>query len=79
MRIGIIGPGNQGRAWAKNLQDSGVDVVISLRPESTKKDWAIENKVKLVAWDELEVGQMCGNVLLYEHRCSLLKIGNLLA
>ena len=33
-RVAILGFGNQGRAQALNLQDSGVDVVVGLRPES---------------------------------------------
>ena len=34
MRIAVIGFGNQGRAQALNLQDSGLDVVVGLRPGS---------------------------------------------
>ena len=33
-RVAIIGYGNQGRAQALNLKDSGVDVVVGLRPGS---------------------------------------------
>jgi len=33
-RVAIIGYGNQGRAQALNLGDSGIDVVVGLRPES---------------------------------------------
>ena len=33
-RVAIIGFGNQGRAQALNLKDSGVDVVVGLRPGS---------------------------------------------
>ena len=36
-RIGIIGFGNQGRAQALNLRDSGVDVRIGLREESERR------------------------------------------
>ena len=31
-RVAILGYGNQGRAQALNLKDSGVDVVVGLRP-----------------------------------------------
>src|SRR5688500_11378323 len=33
-RVAIVGYGNQGRAQALNLRDSGVDVVVGLRPGS---------------------------------------------
>ena len=33
-RVAIIGYGNQGRAQALNLKDSGIDVVVGLRPGS---------------------------------------------
>src|SRR3954454_12567201 len=33
-RVAIVGYGNQGRAQALNLQDSGIDVVVGLRGES---------------------------------------------
>ena len=33
-RVAIMGFGAQGRAHAKNLADSGVDVVVGLRPGS---------------------------------------------
>lgn len=33
-RVAILGYGNQGRAQALNLRDSGVEVVVGLRPES---------------------------------------------
>jgi ketol-acid reductoisomerase len=36
-RVAIIGYGNQGRAQALNLRDSGVDVMVALRPESQRR------------------------------------------
>ena len=36
--IGIIGYGNQGRAQALNLQDSGVDVIVGIRDGSKSTD-----------------------------------------
>jgi len=33
-RVAVIGYGSQGEAHARNLQDSGVDVVVGLRPDS---------------------------------------------
>ncbi len=37
-RIAIIGFGNQGRAQALNLRDSGIDVVVGLRAGSSSRD-----------------------------------------
>jgi ketol-acid reductoisomerase len=42
-RVAIIGYGNQGRAHALNLRDSGIDVVVGQRPE-------LESNVR-VLWD----------------------------
>ncbi len=36
-KIAIIGYGSQGRAWALNLRDSGLDVIVGLRPGG--KSW----------------------------------------
>ncbi|MCH7782114.1 NAD(P)-binding domain-containing protein, partial [candidate division KSB1 bacterium] len=41
--IGIIGFGNQGRAHALNLRDSGLNVVVGLRPGS-KSQKTVENE-----------------------------------
>ena len=38
-KVGIIGFGNQGRAQAMNLKDSGVDVCIGLREDS--RSWPL--------------------------------------
>ena len=32
-RVAVLGYGSQGRAHAKNLRDSGFDVVVGLRPQ----------------------------------------------
>jgi len=42
LKIGIIGFGNQGKAQALNLKDSGMDVVIGLRKGSLNKKLAVE-------------------------------------
>ena len=39
-RVAIIGYGNQGRAQALNLNDSGIDVVVGLRPASLSAAFA---------------------------------------
>src|SRR5919205_3166872 len=38
--VAVIGYGSQGHAHALNLKDSGVDVVVGLRPESSSADKA---------------------------------------
>ena len=40
MRVAILGYGNQGRAQALNLKDSGIDVVVGLRGGSPSQDRA---------------------------------------
>ena len=37
MKVAIIGYGSQGHAHANNLKDSGVDVVVGLRPGSNSE------------------------------------------
>ena len=41
-RVAVIGYGSQGRAQSRNLKDSGIDVVVGLRPGS--KSWALAEK-----------------------------------
>ena len=45
----IIGYGNQGRAQAKNLSDSGVNVMIGLN--KTSKSWNLVEKDNLIPID----------------------------
>ncbi|MCC7568948.1 MAG: ketol-acid reductoisomerase [Candidatus Methanofastidiosa archaeon] len=66
-RVAVIGYGSQGRAQSRNLKDSGIDVVVGLRPGS--KSWALAEKeglavatveeaakdadiVQILIWDE---------------------------
>ncbi len=35
-RVGVVGYGNQGRSWALNLRDSGIDVVVCVRADSSR-------------------------------------------
>ena len=35
-RVAVVGYGNQGRSWALNLRDSGVDVVVCVRADETR-------------------------------------------
>jgi ketol-acid reductoisomerase len=41
-KVAVIGYGSQGHAHARNLAESGVDVVVGLRPESSSADAAVE-------------------------------------
>ncbi|HEV3353446.1 MAG TPA: NAD(P)-binding domain-containing protein [Acidimicrobiales bacterium] len=36
-RVAVVGYGNQGRSWALNLRDSGVDVAVCVRNDETRK------------------------------------------
>ena len=47
MKVAIIGYGSQGHAHANNLQESGVDVVVGLRPGSTSEAKAKQAKLKV--------------------------------
>ena len=42
-RVAIVGYGNQGRAQALNLRDSGVDPIIALREEARRRPTAVED------------------------------------
>ena len=35
-RVAVVGYGNQGRSWALNLRDSGLDVVVCVRADPTR-------------------------------------------
>jgi ketol-acid reductoisomerase len=35
-RVAVVGYGNQGRSWALNLRDSGVDIVVCVRADDTR-------------------------------------------
>jgi ketol-acid reductoisomerase len=47
--VAIIGYGSQGHAHARNLKDSGVDVVVGLRPESSSVDKARQDGLEVVS------------------------------
>src|SRR4029079_16932649 len=34
--VAVVGYGNQGRSWALNLRDSGVDVIVCVRADDTR-------------------------------------------
>jgi ketol-acid reductoisomerase len=36
-RVAVVGYGNQGRSWALNLRDSGLDVVVCVRADDTRR------------------------------------------
>ena len=36
-RIAVVGYGNQGRSWALNLRDSGLDVIVCVRADPTRE------------------------------------------
>src|SRR5215204_6315028 len=60
--VAIIGYGSQGHAHALNLKDSGVDVVVGLRPDSKHGD---------VYREQIADGVAPGNLLLFGHGFSV--------
>ena len=50
--VAIIGYGSQGHAHAQNLQDSGVNVVVGLQPNSPRRQQVIDDGLKVVDTDE---------------------------
>ncbi len=50
--IAIIGYGSQGRAHALNLKDSGIDVVVGLKPSSSTMDEVKKDGLKVVSTSE---------------------------
>ena len=43
MKIGVVGYGNQGRAQALNLKDSGLNVVVGLQDKSQSREKALQD------------------------------------
>ena len=58
--VAVLGYGNQGEAHALNLKDSGVDVVVGLRPSSLSR-----SKAELVGLKVVGLPEACeaGNVV----------------
>lgn len=50
--VAIIGYGSQGHAHAQNLHDSGVDVVVGLQPNSSRRQQVIDDGLKVADTDE---------------------------
>jgi ketol-acid reductoisomerase len=50
--VSVVGFGNQGRAHAENLRDSGVTVLVALRPGSSSRQSAIQAGFAVHAIDE---------------------------
>jgi ketol-acid reductoisomerase len=51
-RVSIVGYGNQGRAHALNLRDSGVNVLIGLRPGSRSRDIAVDDGFEVTSIED---------------------------
>ena len=52
-RVAVFGYGSQGRAQSQNLRDSGVDVVVALRPGSPRRQEAEADGVPVVGMDDV--------------------------
>jgi ketol-acid reductoisomerase len=55
-RVAILGYGNQGRAQALNLKDSGVEVVVALREDSTRRAGARSDGFDVMTAAEASAG-----------------------
>ena len=66
-KVAIIGYGSQGHAHALNLRDSGVDVVVGLRPTSKSVDFAkeqgLDNGYRVIS----NVGEDAGQTVKHLH------------
>src|ERR1700710_2276695 len=60
--VAILGYGSQGHAHALNLKDSGVSVVVGLRPDSSSVAKAQEGGL-----DQIGAGSEPGTLLLFPH------------
>jgi ketol-acid reductoisomerase len=61
-KVCVLGFGNQGKAHALNLKNSGVDVVVALRPNSTKRALAEKYGFQVKSFEE---GTKESNVLVF--------------
>ena len=63
--VAIIGYGNQGRAQALNLRDSGVDVRIGLRENSGRRKEAVAEGLVCISFPELRASttRRCHNYI----------------
>ena len=41
-RVAVVGYGNQGRSWALNLRDSGLDVQVCVRADATREQAEVD-------------------------------------
>ena len=66
-KVAIIGYGSQGHAHALNLRDSGVDVVVGLRPTSKSVEYAkeqgLDNGYRVIS----NVGEDAGQTVKHLH------------
>ena len=62
--VGVVGFGNQGRAQALNLRDSGVDVAVALREGSPSRDQAVREGLTCVSPDEIAAAADVVSVLI---------------
>ncbi len=63
-RVAVLGFGNQGHAHALNLRDSGIEVVVGLRPESRKREEALRAGFVVKDFAEAAEGAFVVMVLL---------------
>src|SRR5438552_110075 len=71
--VAILGYGSQGHAHARNLKDSGVDVVVGLRPSSKSVEHARSAGLEVADVGEAAIrdGVAPGNLLMFGHGFSV--------
>jgi ketol-acid reductoisomerase len=66
-KVAVIGYGSQGHAHALNLRDSGVDVEVGLRPDSTSREAAEDAGLQVTTMAEATRGAQVVAILLPDH------------
>src|SRR5689334_167584 len=63
-KVAVLGYGSQGHAHALNLHDSGVDVVVGLREESSSRQLAEDAGLRVATPSEAARGAQLVSILL---------------
>ncbi len=58
-RVAVVGFGNQGRSWALNLRDSGVDVTVCVRADETRERATAEGFTTATIADASDFDVLC--------------------
>ena len=59
LSIGVVGYGNQGRSWAKNLRDSGFDVHVCVRADESRETASADEFIPATLEDASALDVVC--------------------